>query len=78
MDTNTYHVVGTVPIPSAAKTNSFPFDTMKVGDSFDIGSTKPKTVKTAAARFTKKTGWRFTVRFPDGTLCKTRRCWRIE
>lgn len=54
----------------------FPFDQMKVGDSFVIPDSVTRSAVTMAAwRYGKKTGTKFSVRrLPDG---KGYACWRV-
>lgn len=60
------------PIPG-----KYPFDQMKVGDSFVIPDVMNRnTVTVAAWRYGKKMGMKFSVkRLPDG---KGYACWRIS
>jgi hypothetical protein len=59
-----------IPIPKR-----WPFDEMKVGDSFAVPpDVKRTTINVSAMRFGLKHGMKFTVRqMPD----KSFRCWRI-
>lgn len=59
-----------IPIP-----NKFPFKDMEVGDSFLIpAGVARSTAQTAAIRYGKPLGKRFTIRkTPEGD-----RCWRVQ
>ena len=67
-----------IPVPPKGRplAGSFPFDEMKVGDSFALNNARPSTVGYLAAVFARRQEpkWKFTVRkTADG-----HRCWRIS
>lgn len=65
-----------VPVPPLrAKSNLYPVERLKVGDSFVAPSgAKPPSFRTAVANKAKKIGIKITTRqTPEGL-----RCWRIE
>lgn len=67
-----------VPLPDKAlygKTRKYPFDSMKVGDSFSFPDEHRKNVGAAAGYYGRKYGRRFvTACVGDGMA----RCWRYE
>lgn len=65
-----------IPIPArrrGGKRQSYPFDLMKVGDSFFFAGSG-SSVEAAASQYGKKHGMKFAARYVDGGV----RVWRIK
>lgn len=65
-----------VPLPKRTKgKEEYPFDKMDIGDSFLFDKEYLNNIHYVKARFTARTGKKYSVRNVDE---KYYRCWRIE
>ena len=71
-----YKVESGIPLPKKKIAGNFPFDNMKVGDSFLLNGKAPQTVGYLAAVFARQQEpkWKFTIRKTEQGY----RCWRIS
>jgi hypothetical protein len=75
-----YKVERGVPIPTRGSHHTYPFGTMRVGDSFLVPVAKRKTVRSAAWLAGKRRGWKFKSRDDLDELGRLRgvRVWRVK
>ena len=63
-----------IPVPPRTRPLRFPFDKMKVGDSFLVKGVKPANLYQSAHTYGRRMKEKFLVRSVDGGV----RCWRVE
>ena len=68
-----YQIEKGIPMPEGKPGSKYPFDGMKVGDSFLVPRKDRSCVSSAATAYSKKYGTKFSMRTVDGVL----RIWRI-
>jgi hypothetical protein len=70
-----FTVTSDAKVPPRSKPYKYPWDTMKVNDSFEFPVDQRSTVSTAASWYSKRHGGKvkFTVRKVSDKMC---RCWR--
>ena len=61
-------------IPPPPPRNRYPFDQLKIGDSFALPVSEATRLRSAASNAASKLGWRFTVSINGEEV----RCWRIS
>ncbi len=70
-----YKIERNVPVPKkVGRKRKYPFDIMKVGDSFAAPVKVAASMKACAMQFAKLHNRKFTMRIADGSI----RCWRIK
>jgi hypothetical protein len=70
---NDYKIDSGIPMPKPKR--KYPFEQLKVGDSFEVEGVSAAQLCVNAQHYTRKHGWKFTARTTGFNKC---RVWRIS